>query len=136
MGRNNKQNAPLTKSRTPEWLATAGTNNTNSMQSDQSGQPPTATQSQAVPIPNSDLFPNNPIKWDKIGVYVAVLVVGGTCLWNFADTYFSVKNLSDDVKDLKHKTDELTKSTIESATRLTSLERERVNTPVRHPATK
>jgi hypothetical protein len=70
--------------------------------------------------------------WGKVGVWVAVgtFAFGAlvAVIWNYADTVNSVKNISNDVIDLKRKTDELLRSSLDAAARLSSLERRQAET--------
>jgi cell division protein FtsB len=61
--------------------------------------------------------------WGKLSVVLGIILAAGGGLWHYADTAASVKNLGDDVKDLKRKSDDLLRTTIETSTRVSTLER-------------
>ena len=75
-----------------------------------------------------DMFPKaGPIlRWDKIGVYVAafliILIALIPVVWYLASQDATVRTLTDDTKDLKKRSEETTRFTIESGIRLSNVE--------------
>jgi hypothetical protein len=65
---------------------------------------------------------HRPRDWGKIGVYITLAIAAAGAIWKFADIAVSVRNLGEDVKDLKQKSDDLFRSSIESLARIAALE--------------
>ena len=88
---------------------------------------PRRQRGERVDAPTAEMRGAPPTDWGKVGVWVAVgiFAIGLliTVVWNYADTINSIKNLNGDVGDLKKRTDELFKSSVDASTRLSSLER-------------
>lgn len=80
-----------------------------------------------VDAPTAEMRGPSPTDWGKVGVWVAVgtfsigLLI--TVVWNYADTMNSIKNLNTDMGDLKRRADDLFKSSVETSTRVSNLER-------------
>ena len=62
--------------------------------------------------------------WGKIGVYLTVISLVVGVIWNYADTSISVRNLGDDVKELKHQSENLLRVSLETSARVLILERQ------------
>jgi hypothetical protein len=88
---------------------------------------PRQTRGERVEVPTAELLGTTKTDWGKVGVWLAVgtFVFGVivTIIWNYADAVNSIRNLGDDVKELKRKTDELLRSSLDAGARLSSLER-------------
>ena len=88
---------------------------------------PRRIQGERVEAPTAELLGTAKTDWGKVGVWLAVgtFVFGVivTVIWNYADTVNSIRNLGEDVKELKRKTDELLRSSLDAGARLSSIER-------------
>lgn len=62
------------------------------------------------------------VPWDKLGVYIAMGVALIAFIWYLASQDSTVKNLTDDTKDLMKRAEETTRFTIESGIRLNNIE--------------
>lgn len=88
---------------------------------------PKRQRGERVDAPTAEMRGQAPTDWGKVGVWVAIgtfsigLLI--TVIWNYADTVNSIKNLGSDVTELKKKADDLFKSSIETSSRLSNLER-------------
>jgi hypothetical protein len=73
---------------------------------------------------NREMYSSPPssIPWDKLGVFLAAAIALIGFIWYLASQDSAVKNLTDDTKDLKKRTDETVRSTIESSVRLNNVE--------------
>lgn len=79
---------------------------------------------QTVEPVNRAMFPATTTKvpWDRVGVYVALGLSAIAFIWYLATHDSAVMNLTDDVKDLKKKSDEMTRFSIETGIRLGNVE--------------
>lgn len=76
-----------------------------------------------VEAPSAELLPQAKQDWGKISVYVALALAAATAVYNFADLASVVRITADEVKEIKRRTDELLRSSIEASARIGSLER-------------
>jgi hypothetical protein len=67
--------------------------------------------------------------WGKIGVYVTVGLAAAAAVYNYADLASLVRNTADDVKELKRKSDELLRSSLDASARIGVLERKDTTPP-------
>lgn len=88
---------------------------------------PRRQRGERVDAPTAEMRGPAPTDWGKAGVWVAVgtFAIGLliTVIWNYADTVNSIKNLNSDVGELKKRADDLFKSSVDAAARLSNLER-------------
>lgn len=76
-----------------------------------------------VETPSPALLGHSQVNWGKISAYLAIFAWVGGAMWQFADVSISVRNLSDDVKDLKRESENLLRTSVETSFRVTVLER-------------
>lgn len=76
-----------------------------------------------VEAPGAELLPQAKHEWGKIGVYVALGLAAGTAIYNYADLAALAKSTAEDVKELKRKSEDLLRSSIETSARVGALER-------------
>jgi hypothetical protein len=81
------------------------------------------SKSEEVETLRPDLLRHNPVDWGKIGAYLAILTLVGGVMCEFADVAISVRNLRDDVKELKRESENLVRTSVETSVRVTVLER-------------
>ena len=113
--------------RSPNLLNRADTTETATSFEQPTEPIPQRQRGERVDAPTAEMRGPAPTDWSKVGVWVAVgtfsvgLLI--TVIWNYADTVNSIKNLGSDVSELKKKTDDLFKSSVETSTRLSNIER-------------
>lgn len=95
--------------------------------SEEPGSTVKRVRGERVDAPSRELLGHPKTDWGKVGVWVtigvAIASAIGAAMWNYADTAAAVRNLGEDIRDLKRKTDDLFKASVESSTRLTAIER-------------
>ena len=98
---------------------------------------PRRLRGERVDAPTADMLSPPKTDWVKVGVWVATVTfvfgVVVTGVWNFADTVNSVRNLGDDVRDLKRRTDDLLRASLDVAARIASIERRPHELPLAVP---
>lgn len=79
---------------------------------------------QTVEPVNRAMYPATTAKvpWDKVGVYVALALAAIPFIWYLASQDSAVKNLTDDTKELKKKSEETMRFSIETGIRLGNVE--------------
>ena len=107
-------------------LASAATSSTSKGPSGAIGDPNNEQPGpgQKVAIPSSEMMGAN-LSYDygRLAFFLTLAVAVCGAIWLFADTYFSVKNVAEDVKHLKSKTDDLFRSNASTDARISVLER-------------
>ena len=92
-----------------------------------------------VDAPTAEMRGPAPTNWGKVGAWIGVgtfsITLLITIIWNYADTVNSIRNLNSDVGDLKKKADDLFKTSVDAAARLSSLERRAQLEPSQVPVT-
>lgn len=68
------------------------------------------------------LAPTGP-DWSKWGVCLSAVLAGIGLMWHYADISFNVKTMLEDVKDLKRKSEEMLKFSLDASGRISALER-------------
>lgn len=122
-----KPRIPPPQQRSRELLNRADTAATTTSFEQPSEPIPRRQPGERVDAPTAEMRGSPPTDWSKIGVWVAVatfcLSLLITVVWNYADMVNSIKNLNGDVGDLKRRADDLFKSSVDTSTRLSNLER-------------
>lgn len=100
---------------------------------------PRRQRGERVDAPTAEMRGPASTDWGKVGAWIAVGTFSVTLLitviWNYIDTVYSIKILNSDVGDLKKKADDLFKSSVDTAARLSSLERRTQLEPSQVPVT-
>lgn len=100
---------------------------------------PRRQRGERVDAPTAEMRGPVSTNWGKVGAWIAVgtfsITLLITVIWNYADTVNSIKNLNTDVGDLKKRADDLFKSSVDAAARLSSLERRSQLEPSQVPLT-
>lgn len=76
-----------------------------------------------VEAPSAELLQPPKRDWGKVGVYVTLGLAAAAAIYNYADLAALAKSTADDVKELKRKSDDLLRSSIETSARIGALER-------------
>ena len=119
----NRQPPATTRGRSKEQLFTAETSDTSTDDPDARKSRGTNPKGERVEAPSAALLQQPNHDWGKIGVYVAVALAAITFIYSYADLMSLARNTSDDVKELKRKSDELLRSSLETSARIGVLER-------------
>lgn len=122
-----KVRPPAPRRRANGDLSRADTSGTSSSAPQDASPIPLRERGERVDAPSPELLGTTKQDWSKVGVWVTVgvflLGIFGTAVWNYADTVAAVRGLSDDVKDLKRKADDLLRSSVDASARISALER-------------
>lgn len=110
------------------WLSSAEVSTTDTLGGVEPKQNPRIQQGETVAIPSHELFDRPAFDFQKWSFYLGLAVAILGALWHYADTTFTVKGLSEDVKGLKQKSEQLVTTTLENSTRLSALEASRSQT--------
>lgn len=133
-----KHRIPQPQQKSRELLNRADTAATATSVDQPSDPIPRRQRGERVAVPTAEMLGPPPTDWGKVGVWVAVGTFATTILitviWNYADTVNTIKNLNSDVGDLKRRTDDLFKSSVDASTRITNLERRAVTDPAQTQA--
>jgi hypothetical protein len=115
---------PPAKGISKEFLFNADTlGDTSSSGPDDRKQRGKKPKGERVEAPGFELQPPEKRDWGKIGVYLSGAIFSVGLIYNYADLSSLVKSTAEDVKDLKKKSDELLRSSIEVSARMGVLER-------------
>lgn len=111
------------RGRSKEQLFSAETDVTSTDDQEVRTSRSTKLKGERVEAPSADLFQQATYDWGKIGVYIAVAIAVIGVIYSYADLVSLARNTSEDVKELKRKSDELLRSSIETSARIGVLER-------------
>ena len=119
-----RQIPPGSKGRSKELLFNAETAVTSTDDSvDDRKQRVKKQKGEKVEAPSPELLRQPTRDWGKIGVYVALAIAAIGLIYNYADLAALTKNTAEDVKELKRKSEDLLRSSIETSARIGVLER-------------
>lgn len=124
---------PPPKGRSRELLFNAETSVTSTDESDDRKPRSKRPKSEKVEAPSAELVARVNRDWGKVSVYITLALAAAATIYNYADLVSLARNTADDVKDLKRRSDDLIKSSIEASARLGVLER-RETAPLQTPA--
>ena len=119
----NRPLPPGPKGRSKEFLFNAETSVTSTDESDDRKPRGKRREGEKVEAPSAELVPHAKRDWGKIGVYVTLGLAAAAAVYHYADLASLVRNTADDVKDLKRRSEELLRSSIEASARIGVLER-------------
>lgn len=114
---------PAPKGRSKEYLFNAETAVTATDDSVDRKLRGKRQKGEKVEAPSAELVPQSKHDWGKIGVYVTLGLAAAAGIYNYADLSSLARNTADDVKDLKRRSDELLRSSIDASARIGVLER-------------
>ena len=114
---------PGPKGRSKEFLFNAETSVTSTDESEDRKPRGKRQKGEKVDAPSAELLPQSKHDWSKIGVYVALGLAAAAALYNYADLAALVRNTAEEVKDLKRRSDELLRSSLDASARIGVLER-------------
>lgn len=129
--RRSKPYIPANRQQNRQVLLSQGTTSTEGtgqedteQKGDGTAAPSAQGYGQTVEPINRAMFPATTAKvpWDKFSFYVAVGVAVIGFIWYLAAQDSAVKNLTDDAKELKKKSEETTRFSIEAGIRLDNVE--------------
>lgn len=107
-------------------LASAETSPTGSSPDGEIGDPKNrlSRTGEKVAVPSSEMM-GTPAddKFSKYGFFLALMVASCGAIWMFADTYFAVKTMGEDVKLLQRKAEEFFRLNANTEGRISALER-------------
>ena len=125
----NRQYPPNPKGRSKEQLFDAETSGTSTDSPDDKKLRGNKQKGERVEAPSAELLPQATHDWGKIGVYITLSLAAVAAVYNYADLASLARNTADDVKDLKRKSDDLLKSSLEASARIGVLERKEIAPP-------
>ena len=115
---------PPTKGISREFLFNADTlGDTSSSGPEDKKQRGKKPKGERVEAPGLELQPAEKPDWGKFSFYLAGAIFSVGLISNYADLSSLVKSTAEDVKDLKKKSDELLRSSIEVSARMGVMER-------------
>ena len=129
-----KPQPPAPKGRSREFLFNAETTVTSTDESDERKSRGKKQKGEKVEAPSAELIATPKHDWGKIGVYVALGLAATGAIYNYADLASLVRNTAEDVKDLKKRSDEMLRSSIETSARVGVLERRDAKVPMTQAA--
>lgn len=128
-----KSRVPPSGGKSRDLLTRADTAATATSVESQVDPIPRRQRGERVAAPTAELLGSDITDWGKVGTWVAIgafaFGVVVTVIWNYADMVNSIRNLNDDVKDLKRKTDDLFRSSVDATARISSIERRTKDEP-------
>lgn len=120
---------PPPKGRPKEFLFNAETSETSTDEPEDNKRGGRRQRGEKVEAPSAELIPQAKQDWGKIGVYVALGLAGIGAVYNYADLASLVRNTAVDVQEIKRRTDDLIRSSIDASARIAALERREAPAP-------
>ena len=114
---------PGPKGRSKDLLFNAETSVTSTDESEYRKPRSKRQKGERVEAPSAELIPQPRHDWSKISVYVALALAAAAAIYNYADLASLVRSTAEEVKDLKRRSEELLRSSLEVTARLGVLER-------------
>ncbi len=124
-----RQVPPAPKGRSKEQLFAAETSITSTDDAEERATRAKKQKGERVEAPSAELLSQVKRDWGKIGVFVTLGLAAVAGVYTFSDLSTLARNTADDVKDLKRKADDLLRSSLDAAARISALERRELSHP-------
>lgn len=63
-------------------------------------------------------MPREPAHWSKWGLYISAVALAGSVVYHYGGLTTTIQSVAEDMKDIKRRVDDLTRSNIEVSTKL------------------
>lgn len=118
-----KARPPNPKIRSKEILFNAETSVTATDEPEEKKRTGRSQQGEKVEAPSAELQPHGARDWGKIGVILTLVLAGFGAIYHYADVVSMVKNTAEELKDIRRRTEDLLRASIEASARIGALER-------------
>lgn len=120
----NKFRNPASKATPKDFLSNADTSSTSSIGEDSTRSPRGRPYAEEVEAPSAELLGNRSnFPWEKFGVLFGLFLAVVAFIWHYASLNANVTNLSEDMKTVKQRGDDLIRTSADNSARLSALEK-------------